>query len=204
MAEGAFLLAQPGADMTTTVTSVISRAATILQDVAMSRWTQAMHLTNLNEGMLALVNIKPDANTKTATVALVAGAKQTMPADCIGIVELRQNQNGASILPCDRGALDAFSHLWMTTPTANTVKHYMDDPQPSTFYVYPAQSASPASVVMTYVAIPATVAYGDNIGVRDIYADSLVSYLLYKAYAIEDEAGAAEKSLAYLQMFKGA
>lgn len=169
----------------------------------MTRWTQAMHLTNVNEGMLALVKIKPDANTKTATVALVAGAKQTMPADCIGIVELRQNQNGAAILPCDRVALDAFSPLWMTTPTAGAVKHYMADPHPGTFYVYPAQPASPSSVVMTYVAIPATVAYGDNIGVRDIYADALVNYLLYRAYAMEDEAGAAEKAVAYLQLFKG-
>ena len=190
--------------MTTTVASVISRAATILQDVAMTRWTQAMHVTHLNEGQLALVKIKPDANTKTVTVALVAGAKQTNPADCIGIVELRQNANGAAILPCDRKALDAFSPLWMTTPVSATVAHYMDDPQPDTFYVYPAQPGSPASVVMTYVAIPVTAAYGDNIGVRDIYADSLVSYLLYKAYAMEDEAGSAEKAVAYLQMFRGA
>lgn len=189
--------------MTTTVASVISRAATLLQDTAMTRWTQAMHVTNLNEGSIELVKIKPDAKTKTATLALVAGAKQSNPADCIEIIELRQNANGAAILPCDRKALDSFSPNWMTTPVSATVKHYMDDPQPDTFYVYPAQPTSPGSVVMTYVAMPATVAYGGNIEVRDIYAEKLVSYLLYKAYALEDEAGAAEKAAAYLQLFKG-
>ena len=190
--------------MTTTVASVISRAATLLQDTAMTRWTQAMHLAHLNEGSIELVKIKPDAKTKTVTVALIAGAKQANPADCIGIVELRQNAGGAAILPCERKALDAFSPNWMTTPTSTTVKHYMDDPQPDTFYVYPAQPATPSSVVMTYVAMPATVAYGGNIEVRDIYAEQLVNYLMYKAYAMEDEAGSAEKAVAYYQMFKGA
>ena len=190
--------------MTTTVASVISRAATLLQDTAMTRWTQAMHVTNLNEGSIELVKIKPDAKTKTVTVALVAGAKQSNPDDCIAIVELRQNNGGTSILPCDRGALDAFSPNWMTAPVSATVKHYMDDPQPDTFYVYPAQPASPGSVVMTYAAMPVVVVYGGNIDVRDIYAEALVNYLLYKACALEDEAGAAEKAVAYLQMFKGA
>lgn len=189
--------------MTTTVASVITRAATLLQDTAMTRWTQDMHLTNLNEGSIELVKIKPDAKIKTVTVALVAGAKQTNPADCIEIIELRQNAGGAVILPCDRKALDSFAANWMTTPISATVRHYMDDPQPDTFYVYPAQPAAPGSVVMTYAAMPNAVVYGGNIDVRDIYAEKLISYLMYRAYALEDEAGAAEKAVAYLQLFKG-
>jgi hypothetical protein len=187
---------------TITVESVLLRASTTLQDDGYVRWPKAELLNYLNDGQRELVKIKPDAKTKTVTVALASGAKQTNPSDCIEIIELRQNDNGAVVLPCDRKALDAFSPNWMRTPTASTVKHYMDDPQPETFYVYPAQNATPATVVMTYVALPALVGETNNIDVRDIHAERLVNYIIYRAKSKDAETGDVAMATAAYALFK--
>jgi hypothetical protein len=188
--------------MTTTVASILATASQLANDTDNVTWTQPELVGYFNEGQLALVKIKPDAYAKTATVALIAGAKQTNPADCIEIIELRRNTNGAAITPCDRSALDLFNPNWMTTQTETTVIHYMDDPQPDTFYVYPALSGA-GSVQMTYRAVPPTVAYGDNMGVRDVYKDNMVNYLLYRMYSKDFEGGDAQRAAAYLGLFKG-
>ena len=188
--------------MTVPVSSVLARFGILSNDVDSVTWPEAERLEWLNEGQLALVKIKPDAKTKTVTATLVVGAKQTNPADCIEIIELRQNDGGASILPCDRKALDSFSPNWMRTPVASTVKHYMDDPQPDTFYVYPAQNSTPATVVMTYIAVPSQVGASNNIDVRDIYSDRLVNYMLYRAYSKDSEPGAADRAAAAYALFK--
>lgn len=188
--------------MSVTVASVLNKFSILANDVDSVAFPQDERLSWLNEGQLALVKIKPDARTKTVSVQLVAGARQTNPSDCIEIVELRQNDSGAAILPCDRKALDAFSTNWMKTPLASTVKHYMDDPQPDTFYVYPAQNATPATVVMTYVAVPSQVGIGNNIDVRDVYSDRLVNYMIYRAYSKDSEEGNAQRAAAAYALFK--
>lgn len=189
--------------MTVPVNTVTSRAAKVLNDDGMVSWTQAELVDWLNEGQLATVKLHPDANTKTINHALVAGAKQTNPADCIEIVDMPRNVSGGVITPCDRAALDRFLPDWRTAPTASTVTHWMDDVQPDTFYVYPAQSVTPATVVLTYSAVPTTVAAGGNISIRDIYQDKLVNYILYRAYSKDAEVGNAERAVAYFNLFKG-
>lgn len=188
--------------MTVSVASLIARAAYLAHDVDNVKWPQTEMVDYFNEGQLLLVEGHPDACTKTATLALVAGAKQSNPADCIEIIDMRQNAGGAAITPCDRSALDRFNPNWMTTQVGTTVIHYMDDPQPDTFYVYPALIGT-GSVVLTYVATPAIVVYGGNMAVRDIYADRLVNYLLYRMYSKDFEGGDAQRAAAYLALFKG-
>lgn len=189
--------------MTYPVNMIVSRATVLLNDLGMVQWSQGELVDWLNEGQLALVKIHPDANTKTATLQLVAGAKQTNPADCIEIIDMRRNNAGGSITPCDRRALDTFSPNWMSSPTSSTVKHYMDDPQPDTFYVFPAQNTTPGTVLLTYSAIPATAVVGGNITIRDVYADNLVNYLMYRAFSKDAEGGNAERAIAYFNLFKG-
>ena len=144
------------------VSTVLTNVTTLLNDVGMVHWTQAELLAYGSEGQVELVKLKPDAATKTTTLQLVAGAKQTNPTGCIEIIDMRQNNNGKAITPCDRAALDRFAPNWMTTPTASYVTHYMDDPQPDTFYVYPAQNATPATVVMTPEQFAAANTNGDD------------------------------------------
>lgn len=190
--------------MTVTVNSLVTRASTVLTDTSNIRWTTTEIVDWFNEGAVPIVEKYPDACTKTVNLTLVAGSKQANPADCIEIVDMRQNSGGAAITPCDRNSLDRFQPTWMTTPTASTVKHWMDDPQPDTFYVYPAQSATPATVVLTYAAIPAAMTSGGNITIRDIYSENLVNYALYRAFSKDAEFGGdPQRAAAYYQLALG-
>lgn len=186
--------------MSVAVSTILARASKLLLDEGLVRWTQAELIDWGSEGQVVLVQSKDDAKIKTATVSLVSGSKQSNPADCLQILDMRQNNGGAAILPCDRTALDRFSQNWMVTPTASTVKHWMPDQQYDTFYVYPAQNTSPAAVVVTYKAMPTSLTAGGNIDIRDVYADNLVNYIVYRAFSKEDEVQAAQKAAAYLQL----
>ena len=189
--------------MTIQVSTVLTNVATLLNDAGLVRWTQDELLAWGSEGQVELVKLKPDAATKTVEHQLVPGAKQTNPADCIEIIDMRQNKGGAAVTPCDRAALDRFSPDWMTTPTASTVKHWMDDPQPDTFYVYPAQNATPAKVILTHTFVPPALTADGVLGVRDIYQAAIENYILFRAFSKDAEPASAERAVAYGKAFYG-
>ena len=189
--------------MSILVSTVLTNVTTLLNDVGMVHWTQAELLAYGSEGQVELVKLKPDAATKTTTLQLVAGAKQTNPTGCIEIIDMRQNENGAAITPCDRTALDRFMPNWMTTPTASTVKHWMDDPNPEVFYVYPAQNATPGKVVITHSFTPPALTANGNLGVRDIYQAAIENYILFRAFSKDAEPASAERAVAYGKAFYG-
>lgn len=185
------------------VSTVLTNVTTLLNDVGMVHWTQAELLAYGSEGQVELVKLKPDAATKTTTLQLVAGAKQTNPTGCIEIIDMRQNSNGKAVTHCDRASLDRFSPNWMTTPTASYVTHYMDDPNPDVFYVYPAQNATPATVVLTYTFTPAALTANGTLGVRDIYQAAIENYILFRAFSKDAEPASAERAMAYGKAFYG-
>lgn len=194
--------------MSIRVQDILTRASTILQDVEMKRWKQATLLDWLNEGQREMVRpgadgFKPDAKVATTQVTLVTGAKQSLPADGVALVEVQQTSDGATVLPCQRDSLDQFSPNWRTKPTASTVKNFMPDPANSTvFWVYPAQNSTPATVLMTYTVQPNIVSYTGNIDVRDIYAENLLNFVLYKAFSVDAEFGGdTARATAYYQLF---
>lgn len=189
--------------MTILVSTVLANCTNILNDAGYVHWTQAELLAWGSEGQVELVKLKADAATKKVTLQLVAGAKQTNPSDCIEIIDMRQNENGAAITPCDRNALDRFQPNWMNTPTASTVKHWMDDAHPDSFYVYPAQNSSPAKVVITHSFVPAALTAGGSLGVRDIYQSQIENYILFRAFSKDSEPASAERAVAYGKAFYG-
>lgn len=189
--------------MSIQVSTILTNVKTILNDASLVHWTQDELLAWGSEGQVELVKMKPDAATKTVTLQLVAGAKQANPADAIEILDMRQNENGASVTPCDRATLDRFQPTWMTTPTGSTVKHWMDDPQPDTFYVYPAQSNTPAKVVVTHSFTPPALTANGTLGVRDIYQSQIENYILFRAFSKDSEPASAERAVAYGKAFYG-
>ena len=182
---------------------VLLNVKTLLNDAGMIHWTQNELLQWGSEGQVELVVLKPDAATKTVDLQLVSGARQTNPADCISILDMRQNNGGNAITPADRATLDRFMPGWMKGPTASTVKHWMPDPQPDTFYVYPAQNNTPAKVVITHSFTPPALVAGGNLGVRDIYQAAIENYILFRAFSKDAEPASAERAMAYGKAFYG-
>ena len=182
---------------------VLLNVKTLLNDAGLIHWTQNELLQWGSEGQVELVTLKPDAATKTVDLQLVSGARQTNPADCISILDMRQNNGGNTITPTDRATLDRFMPGWMKGPTASTVKHWMPDPQPDTFYVYPAQNNTPAKVVITHSFTPPALVAGGNLGVRDIYQAAIENYILFRAFSKDAEPASAERAMAYGKAFYG-
>ena len=185
------------------VSTVLTNVKTLLNDAGLVHWTQDELLAWGSEGQVELVKLKPDAATKTVTQQLVPGAKQANPSDCIEVIEVRQNDSGLAVTPCDRAALDRFQPGWMKSPTASVVKHWMDDPQPDTFYVYPAQNNLPGKIVMTYSFVPPALTANGVLGVRDIYQAAIENYILFRAFSKDSEPASAERAVAYGKAFYG-
>ena len=189
--------------MSVLVSSVLANVTTLLNDAGYVHWTLPELVAWGTEGQVELVKLKADAATKTTVHQLVPGAKQANPEDAIEILDMRQNENGAVITPCDRAALDRYAPDWMTKPTASTVKHWMDDPQPDTFYVYPAQNSTPAKVIVTHSFVPPALNASGVLGVRDIYQAAIENYILFRAFSKDSEPASAERAVAYGKAFYG-
>ena len=189
--------------MTTQVSSILDSAAALLNDAGAVRWSRAELVTWINDGQLALIKIKPAAKTISGVLQLVPGATQTLPADCLTFLELQDNVSGVVATPCDKSSLDSFSPKWRTTPTSNSVLHYMPSINAGEFFVYPAQNDTPASVTLTYVAYPIPVIATGTLDVRDEFAPNILNYVLYRAYSKDAEV-AQNSALAasYFALFK--
>ena len=189
--------------MAVTVNSILSKSLIVLQDSGATRWADAERLDWLNDGLRELAVMKPDAKVKRATVNLVAGAKQSLPADAITLLGL-ETAGGVVVTPCVREILDAFSPGWIGKPV-RAVQNFMYSPvEPLIFYVYPAQADNSIAVELRYSAYPATATAGENLDVQDKYATNLLNYVLFRCYSKDAEfAGAAELAANYYTLFKG-
>jgi hypothetical protein len=205
--------------MTTTVNSVINNAQQILQDTAGIRWSETNELVKwVNDAQREIALLKPDATSSNTTVTLVDGTKQTIPADGNRLLRVIRNMSaassgngGRSIRLVERDVLDTQTPTWhdpdVTGDAAHTniVKNYIYDEQdPKNYYVFPGVSGN-AYIEVVYSKNPAVVTTSDNLGVDDIYANSVMNYVLYMAYMKESEvAGNAQRASSHYNLFTAA
>lgn len=210
--------------MTFTTAQVMDRAATTLGDEQAVRWTaQELH-RYLNDGLRAIVAMKPNAKTQTVTLELAEGTKQTLPAEYTVLSRVSRNltdtdEGAGAIRTLDsRSVVDAMLPGWQdetVIPFARTVKHVIHDmADPDTFYVVPGNDATGRieAVVGTYPTAspvpgsnPGTIAsYDDEVDLPDIYMNALVDYLIHRSYAKDARiAGSAARAAAHYEMFSG-
>lgn len=205
--------------MTTTAQSVIRRAAETLQDLGAVRWSTAELVRYLNDGQREILMYRPDVYATSATLALVAGAKQTLPDTAAKLLDVTRNSATTSakktVRLIKRSLLDSQVPDWhVATASVDTV-HYMYDPvTPRIFYVYPpATTLARLDVVVaqypTDLTEPADnttyTAVTGNIGVTDVLASALASYVVARAYMKDSElAGNAARAQAHYALFTGA
>lgn len=201
--------------MTITALSVVRRAVETLQDSTSIRWPINELVRYLNDGQREIVLHRPDSMVTNATVALVAGSKQALPAGGAKLIEVIRNTSGTkrAVRQCNREILDAQTPGWHALTGVTEVLHFMFDPRdPKVFYVYPPAAASGASVELVYAALPADVtepadgvtytSVSGNISVPDIYGNALLDYILYRAYSKDSEyAGNAQRAVSHYTAF---
>jgi len=173
--------------MATTTTSIFSKIAILLQD-DYTRWSELELLGWLNDGQREIALHKPNACIKQAPVTLIAGARQTLPADGVMVNRVLRNSNGSTVTLVSQQLLDLQVPDWYTTQkSTNQVKHYCYSPyEPTVFYVYPA-SVGGNSVDVNYFALPANVSLGAMVSIDDIYVTALINYIAFRAYSKDME-----------------
>ena len=205
--------------MSTDALNIANRASLLLSDASQTRWLPAELLNWINDGQLEIAALVPNANPTTATVALVAGSKQTLsvtPAALFinGFVRnmgVGGTTPGSQIRQVTRKYMESFVAGWLTAATSTTVTHVAYDPEDSNldFYVYPPQPASGmSSIEIVYSSLPTTIASltaGVSITIKDMYANALLDYVLYRAFAKDSEYGNQDnKSQMHYKMFSQA
>jgi hypothetical protein len=186
--------------MAFTAQKVLQRVVITLLDPNAIRWPTAELVRYLNDGQRDIALVRPDATSTTATLALAAGARQTLPSSGAKLLEVIRNTGGnkRAVRLVDRVILDAQNPNWYNITGVTEIKHYTFDPrEPRIFYVYPPAASSNASVELIYSAYPTDITepsgsalYTDvtgNISVADIYVNALVNYILYRAYSKDSE-----------------
>lgn len=202
--------------MTISAQSVIQRVATTLQDLSAVRWSTAELVRYLNDGQRETILYRPDATSTTASVTLIVGARQTLPADGYKLLDVFRNSigNKRSIRMTDRTLLDTQFPNWENLTGVLEIKHFMYDTRdPTVFYVYPPAAVG-AFVDVLYSKYPDDIvepasgthdAVTGNISVSDLYANAIANYVLYRAYTKDSEYSVnAQTAVAYLNAFQSA
>jgi hypothetical protein len=198
--------------------SIVRRVVETLQDNTSVRWPVNELVRYMNDGQREIVLYRPDAMVTNAAVALVAGSKQSLPANGAKLIEVVRNTSGGrrSVRLVNREILDSQSPGWHNITGATEILHFMYDPRdPKIFYVYPPAAASGASLDVVYASLPTDItepadgalytAVSGNLSVPDIYGNVIQDYMLYRAYSKDSEyAGNAQRAQAHYGAFANA
>lgn len=171
---------------------IVNDVEDILADTGNAVWSVTKLLKWLNVTQRTAAILKPDISVTTASVVLVAGVAQSVPAGGTSLIRLTWNMGvapgttvGAPISFIEIDALSQVVPNWTTVTASATVIHYMwDERNPKTFYVYPQQPTSAFGYVnMIYASPPADIsAIGLAITLDDIYEPVLIEGTCYLAY----------------------
>lgn len=205
--------------MAITAQSVIRRCVETLQDNTSVRWPVAELVRYLNDGQREVVLYRPDSVVTNTTVTCVAGTKQSIPTGGAKLIEVIRNVASTSakkaVRLTNREILDAQTPAWHNATGTVDILHFMFDPRdPKTFWVYPPATAS-AQLELLYAAYPTDItepadgstysAVTGNISLPDVFGNSLIDYILYRAYTKDSEyAGNLQRAQAHYASFANA
>ena len=196
---------------TTKVVDILGRASIILQDATNVRFPNDELLKFFNDAQKEVVLHRPDANMQNVNnFTCVAGSKQTIPTTGLRLVDVVRNVGGRAITQVDRKILDETLPNWHETTADSTrkIEHFIFDPaDPKHFYVYP-KATTAFQLEIVFSAAPSDISISNfntdttTISVDDVYANSLLDYILYRAYQKDSEfAGNSQRSMMHYQGF---
>ena len=201
------------------VIDVVKRVEDILQDTNV-RWPRLELQNWINESYLQIVLMRPDANSKTATLTCVAGTRQTLAAGFptgLRLLDVVRNLATSStkkvVRLISRGVLDDQRPSWHSETSTVNIQNYTFDPrQPKDFFVYPpATTAAQVEIVyadapgahsLSEAALDPTGSSTELIKLDDTYLSSIIDWVLYRSYSKDAEYAAnAQRAVAHNNAF---
>lgn len=174
--------------MATTTQSILNRVAAILNDEEFERWKTAELIEWLNDGQRVIARgPTTDAYVLRTSITVAAGTVQSLPDDGIRLINVIRNvADGSAIRQSDYAIVDMLRSTWRSSSTAAAEVFFYDERNPKQFELFPPQVGD-EQVEILYNAVPPDASRGGNISIDDIYADVLVDYISYRAFAKDTE-----------------
>ncbi|CAB4196191.1 hypothetical protein UFOVP1298_69 [uncultured Caudovirales phage] len=196
--------------MSMLASGIITRTRIILNDADGVRWLDAELIAWLNDAQRVIALVRPDASVSTSVVTMVTGTKQTIPTDGLRLLDVVRNINadgsgGRVVRNVDRDVMDTQNINWHSdTPVLVSKNYIYDNRNPKYFYVYPPATTATQLEILYSKNPTDCVDATSTLGIPEIYADPLLNYVLYRAYAKDAEfAQNQQLSASYLQIFQG-
>lgn len=196
---------------TATAAQIINKVAIQLGDQRNLKWSRAELLNWLSEAQRTVCAERPRALASLAATALVAGARQTLPSDCVQLLDVYNNiaANGTTaggvVRRVSRSALDAYTPTWHQDTSTDVVTDYIyEEEDKDTYWVYPPSNGATYLQINYAKAPPNITSEAATISIDDAYEATLVDYVMYRAHlkAVEG-AGGPQVAAMYFQAFTG-
>jgi hypothetical protein len=193
-----------------TANDYIVDAAELYSDIAYDRISTTTWMRYLNAAIRALILVRPDAGAVVESVQLVAGIKQTLPTGALRLLDIIRNMGadgataGKICTPSSRHHVNYSNLLWPAASGDTAIENFCYDAEmPSVYYVTPPVHATTAVYVeMATSQLPTKItATTDVVNVNDIFFEPIIQYMLYKAYAADDEGAEKQSAEGHFQKF---
>lgn len=168
------------------IQTILLNARQQIQDVIGGKWGDDVLLPYLDLAILAIITVKPSAYPTSSDITLVAGAKQSLPAGAISLLDVVCNLGVAdapasAIVTVTKDAMDNLLPGWMYATAAAAAEFAVTDTNdPKAFYVYPPQTGSTAKVRAIISTPPAELsATDDTFPLDDSYRIPAIDYLIH-------------------------
>jgi hypothetical protein len=188
---------------------IITLARYVLNDTDSGTYRQsnAELLGYVNDGVVALSNLRPEIFSAVGDVTCTPGAVEhalTFP-EAQALLGVLCIHGGAALTPFDVAAMDQFNPNWRTD-TAGDAKQWAKMPgDPLRFFVYPKAPVTAQVLDVRYVAVPTALAISDTIAeVPAAYQPALVDYVVFRSESKDDEHVNSGRSTAHYQAFVNA
>lgn len=163
---------------------------TQLGDIEGITWSTPSLLRALNAALRMLVVMRPDVSSVSATVALIAGTRQNIPADGLRLLKVIRNIKSDGVTAGQTVRLVQMEELdlipnWHQA-IGSVVVHYCYDPRvPREFYVYPPVPAGQfIDIDYSQELTEVTVATLENALPVDVtYIQPLQELMLFKLFS---------------------
>lgn len=200
------------------VQDIMDKVSTLYNDTDYVRVSKAMYLKFLDDALTQLVAVRPDAHYKEASVQLSAGTKQSVPADCLVLLDVIRNKgaagttDGAPVWQIKKKDVDYFSNWHAAAAVAPTaITEFAFDPKfPNTYWVSPPPAAGSLFYIELAYSYPFTklasavwaTALATTIDTAETFLNPICDYILYSLYSL-DTSSKNDKLIAdsYLKSF---
>lgn len=202
---------------------IMSDVGVLLMDEEFVRWPLSELANWIDLAVKTIITAKPSAKSKSLTLTLTEGTKQSLPADqgIIQLLDIIRNVNpdgsaGRMIRVTARSELDSNEPNWHNktrVPFRREVRQYVfDEILPRTFWTYPGNDGT-GKVESLVSFLPNTVKSqhsGDatdistwdiEVGLDDQYQPAVLDYVLFRCLSKESPEASIAKAGNFLNAF---